>query len=160
MNHKQAEKYAGPLLNSLYEIEGVKCERKYPKVDNETNTLLAEPTPLDIYDSIADKILPRNEYFGPGKSFDPDNITWRIKLLACYMMQKKGINYNDYCKNKPSDYVNRNFTIEDLENLAEDPVNAPQKDGRLKQIKFGRPGFRNIHKRSETESITEKTKQK
>ena len=120
MNGKDADNYFAPFLDRLYEMEGTKCTRKYPKVDKETGIIIAEPTPLEIYVSIADSILPRSEYFGPSKGFKPGNLTWRIKLVVCYIMQLKGIPYNTYCSRKPDDYVDRNFTIEDLQNLAKE----------------------------------------
>lgn len=100
-NSKDAENYFPPFHDSLFELEGTKCTRKYQKIDKDTNTVIEEPTKLEIYDYIAESILPRNEYFGPAKGFKPGHVTWRIKLVVRYLMQKNKIDYNNYCKKKP-----------------------------------------------------------
>ena len=111
MNSKEMDSYFGQLKSSLAIRDGVKIVRKWAKKDG--NQIL-EPTKLPAFDDFVESVLPSKEYFGSSKKFERGKLLWRMQLVSAYLLTKSDCDYNTYAKTVPTDYVAKNWNIEDL----------------------------------------------
>ena len=63
-------------------------------------------------------VCTHTNLFIPSQKFALGNVLRRLKLVCAFIMLKHGKNPNTFAKNIPDDFKENNFTIEDLEGLA------------------------------------------
>ena len=112
MTSKSMEAYFSTFKDLLAMKQGIKLKRKWPGKSKEGEILL--PTPLQQYDEVCEKILPRDKY-SPGKKFAEGKINLRLKLLLAYLMLKNHIDPDSWAETIPPNYKKQNFTFEEIQ---------------------------------------------
>ena len=121
MNSKEMDSYFGQLKSSLAVRDDVKIVRKWAK--KEGNEVLA-PTKIPAFDEFVESVLPSNEYFGSSKKFARGKLHWRMQLVSAYLLTKYGYDFNSYAKVVPNDYVAKEWVMQDLIGMGDNPVEA------------------------------------
>jgi hypothetical protein len=111
--------YHGPLLKSLYELEGIKEYRLWAKRE-EDGTVNDRATNLDCYDAKAEEILARNSFIGRGSG--GPNIGNKLKIVTAYLLSKFGIDHNTFANTIPTMYQKVNIDFANYDDLHIDPV--------------------------------------
>ena len=89
--------YFPQFLRDLYKLEGwaMGTYRLHPKLDA-AGEVIAAPDKLDIYDDIAEGILPRLKYCGSGKKFGGKDLLLKQKSVCSYIFSKLGIDHKTF----------------------------------------------------------------
>ena len=132
MNSKEMDSYFGQLKSSLAIRDGVKIVRKWAKKDGDQ---ILEPTKLPAFDDFVESVLPSKEYFGSSKKFERGKLHWRMQLVSAYLLTKNDCDYNTYAKTVPTDYVAKNWNIEDLINMGGNPIDAARNNKQKRKRK-------------------------
>ena len=132
MNSKEMDSYFGQLKSSLAIRDGVKIFRKWAKKDGDQ---ILEPTKLPAFDDFVESVLPSKEYFGSSKKFERGKLHWRMQLVSAYLLTKNDCDYNTYAKTVPTDYVAKNWNIEDLINMGGNPIDAARNNKQKRKRK-------------------------
>jgi len=66
-------------------------------------------------------------------------------------MKSRNVDYNNYCIQKPSEYVDKTFSLEDLKNISNNPNIESEKSETIKKVRFGQCGFKNLNKKNSSE---------
>ena len=101
MTSDEVAVYYGVLLKDLYKLEGLSKFKLWPKKDS-NGSLIANATPLKLYDEKANEILPRDSYFGRGSG--GPNIGNKLKFVAAYLLSKIDIDHNSFAEKIPANY--------------------------------------------------------
>ena len=129
MNSRDMDCYFGQLKSSVAARDGVKIVRKWAKkvegkiVDGEKlEDEILEPTKLPTFDGYVESVLPAKEYFGSSKKFERGHLLWRMQLASAYVMAVNGEDYNSYAHTVPNDYVAKDWNLDDLLGMGENPT--------------------------------------
>ena len=85
LTSRELEAYFSEMKSQLATVDGVKIQRKWPKIID--GKAAALPTRLPSLDEVCEKILP-SDVFIPAKKFPLGNLQWRLKLICAYLMLK------------------------------------------------------------------------
>ena len=112
----EAAMYHGPLLKSLYELEGIKEYRLWAKREEDgTVKDKNKATKLDCYDAKAEAILDRNSFIGRGSG--GPNIGNKLKIVEAYLLSKFEIDYNTFANTIPTMYRKVNIDFDSYDDL-------------------------------------------
>ena len=135
MNYYELAVWYPKLLRYLYWLEGgTHGMRMYAKLDKDTGEII-EPTPLKIYDEIAEKILPRSNWLGCSKKQSVKNIKTKLQGVAAYILGKLDIDHETF-----SAEIHREEVVDSEEN---DDFKLEEEDGKLASESF-RMDFTNM----------------
>ena len=163
-NSGQAAKYHPKLLKALLKREGSKeQQRLYAGKEMEGDNPKVPATNLEIYDDVAEDILPRNKiqkgkpiYRGRGSG--GIGVANSLRLCQAYLLEKVGIDYNYWSKTVN---VNHKHVEIDFENTGEferakkTKVTKPKKTISIEDIRKV-----NKRKRTEEEDISDDEEEK
>ena len=81
------------LLRYLYKKEGTEKFKLWPKKGKD-GVVIEKATQLEFYDDKAEKILPRDSFFGRGTG--GFNIGNTLKVVEFYLLNKMKIDHNEF----------------------------------------------------------------
>ena len=106
--------YFGILLKFCYKRVQIMKYKLWVKKSKTTGEVVEKATYMEIYDAKAERIIPREDYWGRGSG--GPNVSIKLKMLSGYILSKLDKDHNLYCDVRPPLYkpVEVDFDKEDM----------------------------------------------